>query len=190
MSVLALKKLFKDVQLYADFSSKHMNIGMPAFFRSHELQHKKFMEAIKARDLDAAKKAAGAYADVMIRDAKKLPKELGEIPGNLKDRNSLKEIRESLANDPDMAKKLADKYAGKVFDHYTDPTKALSIAKTAYKSAIAEYQQYAEDNGGVTDQVKGEIVDQLLAKINGNVTVNGHQITREEIMAYIEDVKK
>lgn len=188
MSVLALKKLFKDMQLYADFSSKHMNIGMPAFFRSHELQHKKFMEAIKARDLDAAKKAGGELWDAM--EPGKLKDDLAKIPGSLKDRNSLKEIRESLANDPDMAKKLADKYAGKVFDHYTDPTKAMSIAKTAYKAAIAEYQQYAEENGGVTDTIKGEVIDQLLAKVNGSVSVNGHQITRAELEKYIDDVKK
>jgi hypothetical protein len=195
MGVFALKRLMSDIQEVCEIAGKHMNIAMPGLLTTHATKHKAIHGALSEVD-----KSTAAFARQTLKDVKDLDDDLGKLTPrahptlgqglqSLKDDHARVEALRALGENPGLSdvEKLANQYAKRVLGHYTDPSSAAAIAKTAYKSAIANLgASIAEDMG---PEIQTAVINQIYKDVVAGNPTFGHQVSLNEFTKYVNDVK-
>lgn len=202
MGVMALKTLMRDIQRHAEFSAHHMNISMPALFKSHGTRYKEIKERIKETDGMGAKMATrkSEYAKLAreyMDEARQLPKDLKKTWDSLEHRRSIRDAIEHARTDDspesrqlatDLLQSYGSKYARSLgLTLVNDHTSWISIGSTVYKSASYELQALLTEE--LAPEAKTALAQGVVGEMNA-LNAFGQPVTVSDILDFVDAVKE
>ncbi len=202
MGVMALKHLMRDIQRHAEFSAHHMNISMPALFKSHSVKHKEIKAAIKGTDGMGAKmaKRRELYGDLLKQyrdEAGNLTTDLKKTWDSLAHARGIRDaIRHAQTDDTKRGKELAtdllqsygSKYAARLgLTLVGDHTSWLSIGGAVFKSA--SYELSALMNESLAPEARMALAQGIAGEINV-ANAFGEPISGGDILSFLDAVQE